>query len=224
MTLLLIPVSYANDCPAPLTLDKVSFQLSAKQWVSTQTALLSTRVSATLTSADLAKARSGIMEKLAKITSGDWHIVQFDRSQDNSGMEKLDVMAQVRVDQSQLSSVYDAAKKISKPGETYQIAAIEFKPSLEEIQKAKTELRQFLNKQVQQELTQLNHSYTEQHFTISSLSYLDDMNAAPFQAPTMMMVAGARSSNPIAPIAVSNELIMTAVVEAGSVRGTTNLK
>ncbi|PJD93944.1 MAG: hypothetical protein CK424_01430 [Legionella sp.] len=212
---ILSQATYAADCSAPMTLDKVTFQLSAKSWVSTQTALVTTTINATLNSADVVKARAGILDKLHKMIAGEWHIVQFDRSQDSSGLDKLDVIAQVRINQSQLTNVYDTAKSLSKPGETYQITSIEFKPDIEDIQKAKMALRQILNKQVQQELQQLNQTYTEQHFTINALDYSDELNPGPLAMKPMMM-ATARVAP--APITVSNELIMTAMVEAGSVR------
>lgn len=205
----------------PLTLDKVSFQISAKRWVDTQTVMLSVGINATLDSLDLVKARASMMTKLSKIVSGDWHMVQFDRYQDNSGMQKLDAMAQVRVNQSQLNRVYDTVKEISRAGETFTVASIEFKPGLEEIQKTKAELRQQLNKEVQQELAVLNRTFTEQHFTLSALDYLDDVGPGPLQNRPLMLASNGGSRDAAAssaPITVSNELKMTAVVEAASVR------
>lgn len=211
-------LSYAADMPVPLTLDKINFQLSSKAWVSTQTALLSVSVNASLDSSDVVKARSDMLDKLSKIAPGDWHIVQFDRFQDNSGLEKLSVRAQVRVKQSQLAHLYEKAKEVSKPGETYQIVSIEFKPDLAEIQNAKTELRQVLNKQIQQELAQLNKTYSEQHFTISTVTYQEDLNGAQEQPMLMATGVSARMARPAPVVGVSNELVMTAMVEAGSVR------
>jgi hypothetical protein len=218
MSMILVPSGYAGDTIVPLTLDKVIFQLSAKRWVSTQTALLSVAVNATLSSTDLVKARADMMTKLVKIVSGDWHITQFERYQDSSGLEKLDVLAQVRVNQSALNRVYDTVKLVSKAGETYTVSAIDFKPGLEEIQTTKLALRQQLNKQIQQELAELNHIYSEQHFTLNKLEYLDESSPSPLRNKAMMMTVGAKGLAPEAPISVSNELFMTAVVEAASVR------
>ena len=211
-------LGYATDLPEPLTLDKINFQLSSKTWVNTQTALLTVTINASLDSSDVVKARTDMLDKLRKIASGDWHIVQFDRFQDSSGLEKLSVKAQIRVNQSKLAHLYDKAKDVSKPGETYQIAGIEFRPDLEEIQTAKALLRQVLNKQIQQELAQLNKTYSEQHFTISAVNYQEEESAS--QDQPMMMATGVtpRMARPASSLALSNELVMTAVVEAGSVR------
>ena len=82
--------------PAVMVLDKVSFQVSSKQWVSTDTALVTVNINATLSNADLVQARANIMNGLNKIAKGEWHLTQFVRSQDTSGLEKLFVEAQVR--------------------------------------------------------------------------------------------------------------------------------
>lgn len=103
---------YSDSLPPPfaplMVLDEVTFQVSAKQWVSTQTALLMVNVNATLDNADLVRARADIMEKLTKIAAGEWHLTQFDRSQDSSGLEKLYVQAQSRVNQASLTSIFNS--------------------------------------------------------------------------------------------------------------------
>ena len=86
------------------------FQVSSKQWVTTQTAILNVNINVTLNNADLVKARADIMDSLNKIAKGDWHLIEFDRSQDSSGLEKLYVQAQARVDQASLTDIYQNAK------------------------------------------------------------------------------------------------------------------
>ena len=87
--MVLSPFAFSEDTTPPLVLDKIVFQTQAKQWVSTKTVLLSVSISVTLSNADLVKARSEIMSSLNQIAEGDWHLIQFDRSQDSSGLEKL---------------------------------------------------------------------------------------------------------------------------------------
>ena len=85
-------VLYASDTP-PLVLDKVSLQLTARDWVSTDKALLHINVNMTLNNADMVQARADILKNLKKVAEGEWHITRFDRSQDSSGLEKLYVQA-----------------------------------------------------------------------------------------------------------------------------------
>lgn len=213
-------LSFAEMHPHHPALDKVVFQLSAKQWVTTETVLLKVNVNATLTNADLVKARADIMERLNKIAVGNWHLTQFDRSQDSSGLEKLFVEAQTRVAQSGLTDIYKNAKDVSQPGSTYSINGVEFKPSLEEIQKVRSQLRTRLYADIQNELNQLNTTYNSQHYTINRV-YIVDGDAAPQpmayraqQMKTMVMSASVAAPT----LAVSNEMTMSALVEAASNR------
>ena len=218
----IIPLSCFACPPQRPALDKVQFQLSAKQWVSTQTALLTVSVNATLTNADLVKARADIMSQLNNIASGEWHITQFDRSQDSSGLDKLTVEAQLRVLQSNLTDVYKHAKSISKPGITYTINGIEFKPDLADTQQAKNQLRENLYKLVADEMTRINKAYGEQHYTLNRLTFVDGdapVQPMPMGANTRSMKTMALAATPAySPIAVSNELTMTVIAQAASNR------
>ena len=217
---LISPVLQAEDCPCHTCpeLDKVQFQVSASQWVSTQTALLTVNINATLNNADLVQARADIMARLKKIADGEWHLTQFDRSQDSSGLEKLFVEAQARMPQASLTNIYQNAKDVSKPGATYTVSAVEFKPGLQEIQQIKSQLRERLYQQVNEEMARLNKVYSNQNYTVSKLSVADgEMQALP-QFKAMQMQAMVAPAANISNLSVSNELIMSAFVEAGSNR------
>ncbi|MGQ3889062.1 hypothetical protein ACQUW5_08525 [Legionella sp. CNM-1927-20] len=224
--LFLLPaLCFANNYQPDLPLDKITFQVSARQWVNTQTALLTVDINATLTNADLVKARTDIMANLNKIAAGDWHITQFNRSQDSSGLEKLFVEAQARIPQSSLTNVYQNAKAITQPGSTYSVSAIDFKPSLEEIQQVKSRVRQRLYNLVRAELTRLNNTYKTQHYSVNNL-YIIEGDTLPqpqqpraYQAKEMINTM-AFGSAPTSNITVSNEIIMNAIVEVASNRNT----
>ncbi|KTC81490.1 hypothetical protein [Legionella brunensis] len=206
--------------PPKILLDKVMFQISARQWVTTQTALLSVNVNATLTNADLVKTRADIMSMLGKIASGDWHITQFDRSQDSSGLEKLFVSAEARVSQASLTNIYQNAKDVSKPGATYTINSVEFKPSLEEVQQIKLQLRQRLYQQVNDEIARLNKVYTNQNYSLNTLT-LYEGEVAPLQPKIYQRTMNTMAMSAAAPepaLTVSNELTMNAMVELASNR------
>lgn len=219
----LSPIGFSQTAtplpPPDLVLDKITFQTSAKQWVSTQSALLNVAIDATLTNADLVKARADIMMNLNKIAKGDWHLLSFDRSQDSSGLEKVNVQAQVRVNQSLLTDIYQNAKSVSKPGAQYTLTNIDFKPSLDEVQTVRAAVRKQLYEQVNAELARINNVYANQNYSVSSIVLIDGDNPQPpvaYQAKTMnaLMVQGAVA----APLSVSNELVLTAVVEVASNR------
>lgn len=208
----------AEDVVPKIVLDKIMFQISAKQWVTTQTALLSVSINATLSNADLVKARADIMDRLAKIAKGDWHLLEFSRSQDSSGLEKLYVQAQARVDQSALTNIYQNAKSVSLPGAKYEISGVEFKPSLEETQAIKEKVRSQLYQNINDEVGRINKVYTNQNYSVSAIAIVEGepvMAAKRYEAKelnTMAMVASP------APLNVSNELMLTALVEVASNR------
>lgn len=218
----LVPFSQADNLRPKMTLDKVIFQVSAKESVTTQTALLSVTVNATLNNADLVKARADIMSNLGKIAKGDWQLTQFDRSQDNSGLEKLYVAAQARVPQASLTDIYQQAKTVSKPGATYEISAVEFKPSLTEFQQVRSDLREKLYQQVNNELGRLNKVYGNQTYSVNRIIFFEGDMPIPMnqtyksrEMNTMVMAAAAA---PAPALTVSNELIMNAFVELASNR------
>lgn len=217
-TVLLLWSGFAFADTSRIPLDETVFQVSAKQWVSTQTALLTVNVNATLSNADLVKARADIMARLSKIASGEWHLTQFDRSQDSSGLEKLFVEAQARVSQSALTNIYKNAKDVSQPGASYTVTAVEFKPDLVEIQQIKSQIRQKLYTMVNEELDRLNKTYPSQHYTVNRLYIIDGDAPAPmakaYEERQMAVMAAAPAPN----LAVSNELTMSAVVTAASNR------
>ncbi|RUR12046.1 hypothetical protein [Legionella sp. km772] len=225
--MMLSPLTFAQaTLPPPpppqpsLVLDKIMFQTSAKQWVSTQSALLNVSIDATLNNADLVKARADIMSNLNKIAKGEWHLLSFDRSQDNSGLEKVNVQAQVRVNQAVLTNIYQNAKSVSIPGAQYTISGIDFKPSLDEVQTVQAAVRKQLYQQVNDELDRINKAYPKQNYTVSNLMFLDGDNPQPpiaYQAKTMNTMMVQASVAP-APLSVSNEIVLTALVEVASNR------
>ncbi|HAF87145.1 MAG: hypothetical protein CMF38_03665 [Legionellaceae bacterium] len=200
-------------------LDTVHFQVSAHEWVKTESALLKVNIHATLNNTDLVKARNTIMSHLAKIAQGSWHITQFNRTQDSSGLEKLYAQAQIRVPQAKLTQVYQDAKAISKPGMSYTVDQIVFTPSLADTKAAETQLRERLYQEIKQELIRLNEVYTDQHYTINRLEIANLTDDATPQVPTnnaRVLMAVAKPKANYLPLA--NRLTLTATVEAASNR------
>jgi len=212
-------LAFADDGAPKMVLDKVMFQISEKQWVSTQTALVSVTINMTLKSADLVKARNEIMASLTKIAKGEWHLLAFDRSQDSSGLEKLYVQAQARVDQAALSIIYEQSKSVSTPGAQYDVSAIEFKPSMEEIQVIRSKVREQLYQKVNDEIARLNKAYPNQSYSVSKMLFVEGEGGRPLQknmsyeSKDMALMAAAP-----APLSVSNEIVLTAIVRAASNR------
>ncbi|MFA5960603.1 MAG: hypothetical protein WC785_08795 [Tatlockia sp.] len=200
------------------TLDKVEYRVSAKQWVTTQTVLLTVNINATLTNADLVRVREDIMANLGKIAPGAWQLTQFDRSQDNSGLDKLRVVAEARIPQNGLKDIYQNAQKVSKPGVTYQINGVEFKPSLQEIEQVKAQLRESLYQQINSELLRLNKIYADQKYSVHGITVYEGEQELPMAKASQpremntLLVASAPT------LSVSNELTLSAIASLASNR------
>ena len=190
----------------------VTFELTTQQWVETKTAKVTVQVNATLDEAGLANSHQDISTKLTKISNkGTWHITAFNRSKDESGLEKLTVSAEARLAESELASLRDNATKVSKPGETFTIDSIDFSPSEEEIEQAQESLRQVIYGQAKDELGKLN-SYPDDKFFLHTINFA--AGPIPRMAPqtesfqAKNLPAGGYSP----PMTVSDQLKMTATI------------
>lgn len=223
LTLFHSSLSYADVSQASvaqkLALDDVNFQLMAREWVSTQSAVVQVNINATLSNTDMVKSRDEIVANLAKIAAGEWHITQFDRTQDSSGLEKLNVLAEARILQTNLANIYTNSKSVSRPGANFSVVSVEFKPSLEELQLAKNKLRERLYQQVQDEVGRLNKVYTEQHYSVHHLFFIEGDLPMPLEyarkASANIMLA---ATSPAAPLVLSNELKLSVMVTLSSNR------
>jgi len=215
MTLLMFSHVFADTEQTP-QLNTVTYRLTAEQWVSTTTAKVTVSVDATLSAEGMAAIQQQVMNNLANISpKGDWHITVFNRNQDQSGLESVYIEATARLPEDALATLRDAAKNISRSGETYRIANIEFTPSLAETEKVRTALRNEIYLQAKAEIATLNKTYSDQKYFLHSITFSDD--ALPILPPRPMMLAKVAEQPSSSAMAVSNKLIVTAEVVVASV-------
>ena len=199
---------WSNRAP----LDKVSMQLSAEQWASTDTALVTVTVDASLGSSDLATIHDQVTQNLTKLSPNvQWHVTQFDRSQGQSGLEQVTIKAQARIPDTNLANIRTQAKAISKPGEKYDISDIAYVPSLAEIEKVKQGLREKIYNSAKAELARLNQVYPQQNFKLYRIRFMYGATPQSPQPRTMVMAVSKMDAS-AASLPVSNKVIMTAKV------------
>lgn len=212
---LFTPPLFANNCLEPL-LDKVTLQLRAEQWVTTTTALVNVGINAAVTDQGIEKIQSEALQKLNLLSGkGEWHIVSFDRQLDKSGLESIQITAQARLPQSELSNLRNKAKAISKAGETFTIDAVQFTPSEDEIRQANNTLRRNLYQQAKDEMDALNKVYPMQKYY---LHQIDFSNTSP--RPVMLLrtyapqndAAAGASNAATTPLPVGNKVELEASV------------
>ena len=169
-------------------LNKIDYQVTVEKWATTDTANVTVNVDAVLDKIGLANINSHVLENLHKMASdADWHVTQFDRTQDKSGLEMLHIAAEARLSQDKLTGLRDKAKDITKPGETYTIGDIDFTPSKTEIEKTEAAARSDVYAQVKQEIESLNKTYPEQHYFLHEIAF-----NVPTNGPMPMAFKGAR--------------------------------
>lgn len=213
LSLFMSSTVFALNCEKMCPLNVVSFQLQSEQWASTDTAKVVVKFSGALTASGLAEVHQQINAMLAKLyKSADWHITQFQRQKDNSGLENVVALAEARLPESALPGLRSQAKAISKAGATYEIAQIEFVPSQEDIQIIKSNLRNKIYRDAKIELAQLNKLYPEQHYQLHKVEFIE--LPSPIMAARNDMGAAVNLMKmPQAPMNVSNKIYMQANIE-----------
>lgn len=164
-------------------LDTISMTVSEEQWVKTNTAKLSVSINASLNNKNIASFREKLMSNLTVIAKGEWHMSEFRRSQDSSGLQKLYAKASVRLKQNMLTNVYEKAKTVSKAGLQFRVDNIDFTPSLKEMNSARMQLREKIYHKMTAEIKQLNQIYPNQSFSLHRVVFsenpsIDTMNNA----------------------------------------------
>jgi hypothetical protein len=197
-------------------LNKVTLQLQTEQWVTTKTALVNVGVNAAVADQGIDKIQTDVIQKLNQLSSkGEWHVVSFNRQLDKSGLESIQITAQARLPQSELSNLRNKAKAISKPGITFTIDDVQFVPSDEEIKQANNAMRNRLYQQAKAEIDALNKIYPDQKYYLHQINFL--MMAFPMAADTMQtanysMTKMAAAPGPQRTSAVGNKVTMEATV------------
>lgn len=154
-------------------INKIHLQLNAQKWVTTQTALVSVSINAAVQTQGIDKVTASVQEHLKKISAtGTWNITSLQRSEEKSGLESVQMRAEARLPQNELSDLRDKAKLISTPGEAFKIESIVFKPSDEDVRSAETDLRQDIYTQAKAEIDRLNKVYPEQKFYIHAINFI----------------------------------------------------
>ncbi len=194
--LLLVSIVRASDKPttpqvvqlaSPYpSLDRIHYVVQKEQWVISDSARVIVGVNANLTDEALDQFQDKMNKNLAMLAkNASWHITQFNRNQDSSGLEQVSAQAEARIDNSTLAGLRAKADKLSSPGIKYVIVDIQYGPSDEDIQKAKNTLRQKMYAAIEEEIRSLNKLY-KQDFFVNSIDF--DLNSDFGSAPSPMLM------------------------------------
>jgi hypothetical protein len=213
---LLIMNAAAADADLANLLNRVSLQLKADKWVTSQSAKVLVTVDAGVADQGIEKLQSQVLGKLGQISSaGEWHITSFNRQLDKSGLESVHINAEARLPQTELANLRSKAKSLSKPGETYTIADVQFTPSDEELMQANSTLRSMIYQQARTEIDTLNKAYPDQKFYLYQIDFNSYSVMPAMEMKVMNMAASAAVAMP-APLNVGNKQTMVANVVLAS--------
>ena len=200
-------VQLASPYPS---LNRIHYVVQKEQWVVTDSARVIVSVNANLTDDALDHFQDKMnknLDTLAKNVS--WHVTQFNRNQDSSGLEQVSAQAEARIANSALAGLRTKADKLSSPGVKYSIIDIQYGPSDADIQKAKDSLRQNVYVDIAEEIRSLNKMY-KQEFFVNSIDFDLNSSILPPPQPMLMRVASAGASNDNVP--VNQKLVLQADV------------
>jgi len=217
----LLSFSAWADVNLDALINKVTLPLQAEQWVTTQTALVSVMVNAAVTDQGIERMQGDVLQQLKRFSDkGDWHIVSFDRQQDKSGLESIQILAQARLQQTDLGNLRDKAKSMSKPGLTFTINNVQFTPNEDEIRQANAALRSNIYQQAKTEIDTLNKIYPDQKYYLYQVNFFTPEIPMPM-APNAMyargMAANVAAQAPAPqPLSVGNKVQLQATVIVAS--------
>lgn len=166
--LLITPLAYADDIKPD---DSVVINLAAEDWVTTKTARVVVGVEAAVTAQTTGTARADMQKAVNDLAKGDWRLTSFNRTQDQTGLERWSAQYEARLPEAQLGGLNDGAKKASKPGMQLSVFTIDFSPTLEERQTAQNTLRTQIYKMANDQLAALNAALPGRGYRIAMIEF-----------------------------------------------------
>jgi len=165
-------ISAWGDSSCANVLPQVSLQLSAEQWVTTQTAKVSVALDALLNKEQLAKVQDNFQAALKKIApDAVWHITEFSRSPSKTNLEQVHAVAEARLTDSAMAGLRDRAKAQSSEGQTYTVQDIVYSPTQDDISAAEAKLRAQIYDQAKAELDRLNAVYPKPGYSLFNINF-----------------------------------------------------
>lgn len=193
--------SLALACPHNnMNNNTVTLPLSAQTWVKSQTAKVIVELNASLKQKQVLDLPKKLHKNLHKLADQNWHITHFNKESAKSGLDKVTIQAQTRLDNQAILKLKKQLKDVSEAGMTYHLKKVDYKPSFKQLQHNRAQLRQSIYKQAQQESNSLQKTYNNRHPHIQSINFIpgllkhDGGHPNPRQL-NMVRLAGASNGN-----------------------------
>ena len=224
---LLLPLLLITSSPAlaqtalppthPPVMDEVVLQLTAEDWVETQTALVTVTAEAAEAATEAGQARGDLLAAIDRLApDAQWRIVRFDRYTDSTGLERWQASAEARLSEDSLTGLAYNAKQASPPGLQLRVDANEDTPTLAEIEAVRARLRADIYRRAEDEIAALDQAFEGRSFRIGSVHFSEGDGPGPVPYPAQMMARGAeaamQSDAKQAAVSVNDKLTLSARV------------
>lgn len=190
--------------------DSVTLSLSAEDWITTQTARVVLSVEAAVTQKTAGKMRKTMNKTVNSVVTADWRLTNFYRNQDKTGMERWSATYEARLPEVVLSGLNEQAIKKSKAGMQISVQNIDFTPTLQEREAAKTALRSKIYKMAIKQKDQLNKDFPNRNFRISGIRFSGARHHSPRGGARLMKSSSFAESAPLPSMEKSEKLRISA--------------
>lgn len=182
--------------PPPVYQDDMVLNLAAETWVKSETAKVSLVVDAAMQGADAAALRDDLVKAARAVAEkGDWRVVALDRQPDGAGLDRWRAVLEARLPDGQIANLNDRARKASRPGLQIVVAAVDFAPTLAEVEAALADLRLRIYRQAADEVARLKSVFPDRTFRVSAVDFTNDP-APPHMLPQPRMAMMAEAKGP----------------------------
>ncbi|MEM8915984.1 MAG: hypothetical protein AAGC83_09105 [Pseudomonadota bacterium] len=217
--LALTPIFGAHAQDSPSAMDRISLDLSAEDWVSTDEPKVTVGVEAAFQGADAASVRAEILATLDSLSEdAEWRFVRFNRSVGPAGLEQFSAAAEARLADIALDGLVEKIDEAERPGLELDLLSVAFTPTLAERQAVASDLRARIYEMAAEELDQVNGAYPDRDFRVASIEFYQ--GAVPVYAEQrgriLETVQAAADAFTGQGVSVSQQMILTArlVLEA----------
>lgn len=199
----------------PPVMDEVTMELSAEDWVVTETALVTVAADAAATGSQTGVARSDLLAAVSGLVpDAEWRVVSFDRFTDQAGLDRWQAVAEARLPETEVGGLGEKAKELSRPGLQLRVRSIEFTPTLAETEAVRARLRAEIYRRAGEEIASLERSFGDRDFRIGAIRFQEN-GMPPMPMPAMMSrgaMPEAMDKAAAAPVSVSEKMRVTAYV------------
>lgn len=196
--------------------DQVTLTLSVERWVETDTPRVTITLNAAQAAADGTSVRAEMMRRLDGLgdSATPWRITDFSENRDSAGLTRWFARAEARLPAEALDGLADRVDAAGEAGLQLVLQAIDFTPTLAELEAARADLRAALYGDVAAEVAALRTVFPDRPFRVGRIDFTGQ--AGPPPAPMMAMEARGIAMTADAPAggagAVSQKLTLTAIV------------